>query len=56
MPTVIHCRTRACELTELAESEPKHRTKHLNDAGAWALVADRMEELEAMAERPVVAA
>jgi hypothetical protein len=49
MPTIAHCRERARELTALAEAEPQNRTQHLNDAAAWSLLANRTEELEAIA-------
>jgi len=44
MSTAAECRTRARELTALAE--PEHRVKHLNDTGAWLVLASRTDEME----------
>jgi hypothetical protein len=46
MPTVAECRTKAHELTALAEREPELKSKHLNDAAGWLLLANRTAEME----------
>ena len=49
MSTAAECRTRARELTALAEHEPQHRAKHLTDAAAWLVLAQRTDEMESQA-------
>ena len=46
MSTAAECRTRAAELTALAEREPEHRDQHLVDAAAWLVLARRTDEIE----------
>jgi hypothetical protein len=44
--TIAKCRKRARERTALAEREPRHKSRHLNAAEAWRLLADRMEQAQ----------
>jgi hypothetical protein len=52
MPTAAECRKKAHELTALAERDPEHKAKHINDAAGWLLLANRTEEIESQPPTP----